>query len=535
MMYIYKFLLCSLLVSSILCSDVQEHVALYQTLDPHSLSQLSAFCLLHSDSVKGKQSFQKLLKLLGQDGSKLSMPPEQLCSLLLTLEGSSRNPKELLTAEEVAIIRMLSSHFLNKKLTGYRVYEEAFFWDLAEKQFDLGSSLLAELFIKSSEDKKRHIIEHYDALLDLMALHIFVQLSEGATDQEKVEAITNYLFHEQGFCFPSRSHFQEGRFSMLSSVIDQKCGVCLGVSLVYMCLAQRLGVSLEAITPPGHIYLRYHTGNGVRNIEPTARGIHMPCETYQSMQEPSLPLCSLKGMVGLALTNQAASYLQEQQFPLAAWFYERGLKYFSENLFMKVFYAFSQLFTPGREEEGEKLLKSLPAEQLPMHVKTLQEDWLARRLNLAGLKSFLSLDFSNRQKLYQMEKVLWNLLQCYPESHACILAYGELELHLQQKAIAYKWFKKYLSLAPKNGLIAYRLAELAYDKLDYAAAWEYLEQSVLLTKTQPQVPGELKALYVLLQQQSPKTSSVMQEILDKEARKRVVEGGEPPVEDVCTG
>lgn len=502
-----------LLGSTVLLSDVRTPPAtLYQTINPNSLSQLSAFYLLHPDKVEGKKCLQQILHLVGQPSSTI---PEVLCSLLLYLEGSSRNPERLLTFEELAALRVLFAPFPNKSLKEYGKYDVDSLEELSEKGFDLGSVLLMELFANEPECKRRQAVEHYNALLDLMALHILTQLPTGATDSEKIDAITHYLFHKQGFCFPPLNIFKEGRFSMLSVVIDQKRGVCLGVSLVYMCLAQRLGVSLEAVTPPGHIYLRYHTPEGsFRNIEPTARGIHLPCLAYQSIQEPGLETCSLKAMVGFALTNQAAAYIQNKEFGSAVLLYERGVKYLSHNVMMRALFAFAQILTPEKKEQGEKTLRNLPDEELPVDLQVLKEDWITGKLDLIGLGECFSLNFSNKQQLQKLEKLVWDLLTSYPESRSFMLAYGEIALQLHKKAVAYQWLKKYFSEVPYHSTVAYKLAWLAYEKLDYADAWHYLEQSVLLIKKYPAVPEGLKELYVLLQQQAPKTLPFVQEFLE---------------------
>ena len=77
------------------------------------------------------------------------------------------------------------------------------------------------------------------------------------------------------FRFPPHSLYAKDIdvYTFLPSVLDSRRGVCLGVSILYLCLAQRLDLPLEAMTPPGHIYVRY--GEDL-NIETTARGIDVP-------------------------------------------------------------------------------------------------------------------------------------------------------------------------------------------------------------------------------------------------------------------
>ena len=90
-------------------------------------------------------------------------------------------------------------------------------------------------------------------------------------------------------------------------MLDSRRGVCLGVSILYLCLAQRLGVELEAITPPGHIYVRHVAPDGeIVNIETTARGIDVPSEMYLGMETRKLQKRDIRQVIGLAFMNQAA-------------------------------------------------------------------------------------------------------------------------------------------------------------------------------------------------------------------------------------
>ena len=103
-----------------------------------------------------------------------------------------------------------------------------------------------------------------------------------ATDEEKIRAISHFIFHEKRFRFPPHSLYAKDidTYTFLSSVLDSRLGVCLGVSILYLSIAERLDLPLEIITPPGHIYIRYRKGEEIQNIETTARGIHLPNRAY---------------------------------------------------------------------------------------------------------------------------------------------------------------------------------------------------------------------------------------------------------------
>src|SRR6202044_1243325 len=123
-----------------------------------------------------------------------------------------------------------------------------------------------------------------------------------ATPQQKIDAINSFIFEEMGFRFPPHSRYAKDIdiYTFLPSVLDSRRGVCLGVSILYLCLAQRLGLNLEMITPPGHIYIRYHEGENIINIETTCRGIHMDSEDYLGINTRCLQMRNIKEVIGLA-------------------------------------------------------------------------------------------------------------------------------------------------------------------------------------------------------------------------------------------
>ena len=142
--------------------------------------------------------------------------------------------------------------------------------------------------------------------------------------QHKINTINWYLFDELRLRFPPHSLYSEeiDLYTFLPSVLDSRRGVCLGVSTLYLCLAQRLNLNLEIVTPPGHIFVRYNGGE--INIETTARGIHIPTEHYLSVHTRSLQERNIKEVVGLTFFNQASALWQAGKLKEAITAYERA-------------------------------------------------------------------------------------------------------------------------------------------------------------------------------------------------------------------
>src|ERR1700761_5200171 len=125
-------------------------------------------------------------------------------------------------------------------------------------------------------------IRSYEALIDLMALQILTRITFEDPPAKKIRAINHFIFEEMGFRFPPHSSHAKDidLYTFLPSVLDSRRGVCLGVSILYISLAQRLKLDLQMVTPPGHIFVCWRQGKEVINIETTARGIHIPDEKY---------------------------------------------------------------------------------------------------------------------------------------------------------------------------------------------------------------------------------------------------------------
>ena len=108
-------------------------------------------------------------------------------------------------------------------------------------------------------NERQEEIRQYEASLDLMALQVLARLPENPTPEDKIAEINRFIFQEMQFRFPPHSLYAKDvdLYTFLPSVLDGREGVCLGVSILYLCIAQRLELPLDIITPPGHIYISY--------------------------------------------------------------------------------------------------------------------------------------------------------------------------------------------------------------------------------------------------------------------------------------
>jgi regulator of sirC expression with transglutaminase-like and TPR domain len=74
---------------------------------------------------------------------------------------------------------------------------------------------------------------------------------EPSTARDKCRVLNRVLFHEHGFR-GNLEQYTDPRNSFLDQVLDRRMGLPLTLSLVYLLVAQRLGLTLEPVGLPGH-------------------------------------------------------------------------------------------------------------------------------------------------------------------------------------------------------------------------------------------------------------------------------------------
>ena len=370
--------------------------ALYSTLDPTSVAQHFAFYELYPKAPEGKEALRVAWKLLS--GGATSSDPEMILPtldpkpLINFVNRSSQTSFQMLSEEQLDVVGKLSKHLLNRKLKGFQAWSQKELLELPLEEIDLARGLM--LVEMDGDPDLRNKVRSYEANIDLMALQISARLPEDASPREKIRAMNDYIFSEMRFRFPPHSlHAKDiDIYTFLPSVLDGRRGVCLGVSILYLCLAQRPGLDLEIITPPGHIYIRYQGPDGeIINIETTARGIDIPSERYLGMETRKLQTRNIQEVIGLAFMNQAAVMWHRENPEKAIQLYEKAQPYLREDYLLNMFLGFNYLFV-GRTEEGRELLEKIDG-VVPDHSinhDTVTEDYLKGRMDADAIQAIYS-------------------------------------------------------------------------------------------------------------------------------------------------
>ncbi len=132
----------------------------------------------------------------------------------------------------------------------YVAFREAI--DRPEDQIDLGRAALAIAMQEYPDLKVDDCLSQLDGLGQAVELRI----GDEKNPYRIIAALNTVLFKELGF-EGNRSEYYDPRNSFLNDVITRKKGIPISLSVVYMEVARRVGLSLDGIGFPGHFLVKY--------------------------------------------------------------------------------------------------------------------------------------------------------------------------------------------------------------------------------------------------------------------------------------
>lgn len=495
-------IICSLAIPSIGQAVSQAKLtALYNSLDPTSISMHLAFYDLYSDSPQGQVALKHACQLLSggtQDANDLILPHSMQGALQAIVGLVNKYPTERhidLTEDELRSIHQLARRLPNRLLKGYFATSEEEVLALNSDQIDLARGMLLSQL--GNDPESLHKIKSYEAMIDLMALQILARITLKDSPKIKIQAINRFIFDEMGFRFPPESASLKDIdfYTFLPSVLDSRRGVCLGVSILYICLAQRLNLTLEIVTPPGHIYVRWRGDHQEINIETTARGLDVPSEKYLGIDTRALWQRDVKETIGLAHCNQAAVFCKRQQYDKALKSYLKAKPYLPNDKLLKSFMAFIYLLEEKLDEAKpllQELLDYIPDEAVSK--ETLFEDYLNGAVSKEGMQAIFMQTDDSRESLVVKRETLEAILKKYPRFREGYLSLATTWMQLNRPGDALKVLQQYHEIDSNNASVEYCLAELYIDRLDFNKAWKHLRLTEKLTKERDHHPKVLFSL-----------------------------------------
>lgn len=206
-----------------------------------------------------------------------------------------------------------SATLANHKKRGLSVHTIEGVLRLPEEEIDIGTAAL----ILSREWGTQRTTHVYRRKIDDMAERILEKLKQKRLplDYRAISVINDYLFDELGFTAVDTADNPNDLF--LHVVLDKKSGYCLSLSVLYLSIAERIGLPIYGVVVPGHFFVRYDDGQHQINIETTSKGAFADDEHYVSEYDPphhprSLYMKNLtkKQTLGCFFNNLGNSYLE---------------------------------------------------------------------------------------------------------------------------------------------------------------------------------------------------------------------------------
>ncbi len=116
--------------------------------------------------------------------------------------------------------------------------------------------LLRSALLVAQLDNEDVDVDSYVRRVDEMATEIQAAVSENSTPAVRLQALDKYLFEDNGF-HGSRFEYYTKSNSYLNEVIDDREGLPITLSVLYMELAERLNLQVVGVGLPGHFVVRY--------------------------------------------------------------------------------------------------------------------------------------------------------------------------------------------------------------------------------------------------------------------------------------
>lgn len=125
--------------------------------------------------------------------------------------------------------------------------------------------------------------------LDDLAARCRELIAEPLSVREKCRVINRVLFHENGFR-GNLEHYTDPLNSFLPVVLERRKGIPLSLSIVYLLVAQRLGIDLEPVGLPGHFMIGCYLEEAPLFIDPFEQGaFRSPEEVFAFVKTGPVP------------------------------------------------------------------------------------------------------------------------------------------------------------------------------------------------------------------------------------------------------
>jgi regulator of sirC expression with transglutaminase-like and TPR domain len=158
----------------------------------------------------------------------------------------------------------------------YKEFRQAV--DQGEANIDLGRAALT----MAAADYPDLAIDVYLARLEQLAADARARLGSETDVYRTIDVLNDVLFREHGFR-GNREDYFDPRNSFLNEVLDRRTGIPISLSVLYMEVAQKIGLPLQGVGFPGHFLVKYAGPAEEIVIDPFGQGEIRSRKNLQTM------------------------------------------------------------------------------------------------------------------------------------------------------------------------------------------------------------------------------------------------------------
>ena len=128
------------------------------------------------------------------------------------------------------------------------------------------------------------VTDEYTWLIDSWATDLSERL-EGLPDtRAKLKKVNDFLFRELGFS-GNHDDYYDPRNNMINHVIERRKGIPITMAVLYITLAQRVGLDVVGASFPGHFLVKMNLDEGLIVLDPFNKGVSLGEDDLKTLLE----------------------------------------------------------------------------------------------------------------------------------------------------------------------------------------------------------------------------------------------------------
>lgn len=128
------------------------------------------------------------------------------------------------------------------------------------------------------------VTAEYTYLIDSWAADLSERLKGLGDTRSKLKKINDFLFRELGFS-GNHDNYYDPRNNMINHVIKRRKGIPITMAVLYITLAQRVGLDVVGASFPGHFLVKITLDEGLIVLDPFNKGVSLGEDDLKTLLE----------------------------------------------------------------------------------------------------------------------------------------------------------------------------------------------------------------------------------------------------------